>query len=76
LSFAWAPAGRFASLEACETNPAERIAAMAAGLAKQFQARSGVTMTETGWRQDLGTLMGQTTVRETLLLCAPFAEAS
>lgn len=73
---AWVPAGRFATHEACEADRAQRIQQMAAQLASQFQARSGVSMTEHGWKQHVGGLMGHATVRETVLLCAPFVEAS
>jgi hypothetical protein len=45
---------------------------MAASLAKQFQARSGVTMTDTGWKVDLGTMLGKRTERQTILICAPW----
>jgi hypothetical protein len=49
---------------------------MAASLASQFQARSGVSMTETGWKQHFGAPLGHATVRETILLCSPFSDES
>jgi hypothetical protein len=68
----WAPSVTFATFDACEAHRAQRIQGMAGSLANQFQARSGVTMTETGWKEDFGTVLGMRSERQTVLICAPW----
>jgi hypothetical protein len=74
--FPWQASARFDTQSACETAKAQRIQQMAGMLAGQFQAGSGVTMTDSGWRQDLGGQGKFRMTKETVFVCAHMASES
>jgi type IV secretory pathway TraG/TraD family ATPase VirD4 len=63
---------RFPTYEACERRKAEQLRLMTETLATQFQANTGVSMTDHGWREDMPVMtFAQRTTRTTTLVCAP-----
>lgn len=70
IGFATMPDSRHPTPEACEAQRQHRIDTMATYLGKQFQAAGHVTMTDLGWREELGHAVGIQSWRETFFVCA------